>query len=159
MTRLEVTPAAPSELREPLRLLEEWLRNTEPVPDEFTEKLRRSVEVGDIELLSARLDGHTAGVLLLAFRPNVSLGGLFASIEDLYVRPESRGRGVGKALLKAADERCRERGVYYVEAQVEENEAETFYAAFGYESEPDVRVFSRSLPIGYRRDEKLKPDG
>ena len=99
-----------------------------------------------------------AGVLVLALRPNVSLGSRFASIEDLYVRPEARRKGVGSALLKAADERCTARGAYYLEAQVQENEAGTFYDASGYEQEPEVQVFSRSLVIPDRQDEKLKAD-
>jgi GNAT superfamily N-acetyltransferase len=63
------------------------------------------------------------------------------------VRPEARRRGVGLALLQAADERCEERGISYVEAQVEEKEAELLYAAVAYEPETGVRVLSRSLPI------------
>jgi hypothetical protein len=36
------------------------------------------------------------------------------------------------------------RGVSYVEAQVEDEEAAAFYAALGYEEEPGVCVYSRS---------------
>jgi hypothetical protein len=50
-------------------------------------------------------------------------------------------------MLKAVDELCTERGISYVEAQVEEKEAELLYAAVGYEPETGVRVLSRSLPI------------
>ena len=112
------------------------------------------MESGDLEILAAISGGRTVGVLVLGFRPSTSLGGLFASIEDLYVVPEARRDGVGTALLQAADERCRARDVSYLEAQVEENGAGDFYAGFGYEAEPDVRVFSRSLPLGDRGDEK-----
>ncbi len=133
-------------LREPLRLLEEWLRDGEPVPDSFVRELRRLVEAGDLEVLAANLEGRMVGVLVLAFRPNVSLGAPFASVEDLYVHPETRRQGVGKALLQAAGDRCRERGVSYLEAQVEEDAAGALYVASGYEAEPGTRVFSRSLP-------------
>ncbi|WP_166174481.1 GNAT family N-acetyltransferase [Rubrobacter tropicus] len=129
------------------------MREGAPVSDDFVEQIQHHVEAGDLEVLAARLGGETAGVLVLAFRPNVSLGGRFASIEDLYVRPEARRRGVGTALLKAADERCRRRGAHYLEAQIQESEASAFYAAFGYEPEPDLQVFSRSLVIRDRSNE------
>ena len=147
MTPAEVSPVPAAGLREPLRLLEGWLREDEPVPASFAQDLRRLVEAGDIEVLAARLDGRVAGVLVLAFRPNVSLASTFASIEDLYVRPESRRRDVGRALLQAAEDRCTDRDVSYLEAQVD-SDAGAFYAASGYEPQPGVRVFSRSLPLG-----------
>lgn len=148
MNPVEVLPVPATDLREPLRLLEGWLRDGEPVPDSFVEGLRRLVEAGDLGVLAARLDGRMAGVLVLAFRPNVSLGATFASIEDLYVHPRARRRGVGRVLLQAAHERCRDRNVSYLEAQVQEAAAEDLYAASGYEQETGVRVFSMSLPIG-----------
>ena len=117
------------------------------MPADFAGRLRKAVEAGDVEVLAARAEDQLLGVALLAYRLNVSAGGLFASVEDLYVRPEARRRGVGRALLQAADERCEERGISYVEAQVEEKEAELLYAAVGYEPETGVRVLSRSLPI------------
>ena len=91
--------------------------------------------------------GGVAGVAVLAYRLSFSAAGLFASIEDLYVRPELRRRGVGRALLEAVKERCDSRGVSYVEAKVEDEEAASFYSALGYEPETGVRVLSRSLPI------------
>ena len=142
-----VEVALPTGLAEPLALLEEALRDGDPVPEDFADRLRKAVEAGDAEVLAARAEDQILGVALLAYRLSVSAGGLFASVEDLYVRPEARRRGVGRALLQAADERCEERGISYVEAQVEVREAELFYAALGYEPETGVRVLSRSLPI------------
>ena len=142
-----VEVALPTGLAEPLALLEEALRDGDPVPEYFADRLRKAVEAGDVEVLVARSEDQILGVALLAYRLNVSAGGLFASVEDLYVRPEARRRGVGRAILKVVDELCAERGISYVEAQVEEKEAEQFYAALHYEPEAGVRVLSRSLPI------------
>lgn len=157
MKPIEVSVVPGLNLREPLCLLEERLRDGDPVPDSFVEEFRRHVEAGDLEVFSANLEGRIVGVLVLAFRPNVSLGAPFASIEDLYVHPEARRQGVGGALLRAANDRCRNRGVSYLEAQVKEGAADIFYAASDYELEPGVRVFSRSLPIG--EPEEQKADG
>ncbi len=114
------------------------------MPEAFVGQLREAVEAGNLEVLAARMEHRMVGVAALAYRLNISAGGLFASIEDLYVRAESRRRGVGRALLEAVAERCKIRGVSYVEVQVEDEEAAAFYSAVGYEPEPGVRVFSRS---------------
>ena len=141
---IEVSQIYGTKLAEPVRLLEESLRDGAPVPESFAEALRDAVESGELEVLAARAQGRVVGVVLLAYRLSVSAAGLFASIEDLYVRPEARRRGVGRALLEAVESRCASRGVSYVEAQVEDEEAAAFYSALGYEKEPGVRVFSRS---------------
>jgi GNAT superfamily N-acetyltransferase len=154
MNLIEVSPVPGPDLREPLRLLEEWLRDGEPVPDEFLREMQHQVNAGHLEVLAAHLGGRMVGVLVLAFRPNVSLGSTFASIEDLYVHPQARRKGVARVLLQAADDRCRNHSICYLEVQVEENAANAFYEASGYEPEPDVRVFSRSLAIQSGADEK-----
>ncbi|CAN5725783.1 hypothetical protein BH18ACT11_BH18ACT11_05210 [soil metagenome] len=145
MTPVEVIPA--TSLTEPLALLEESLRDGKPVSEDFANRLRRVIQAGDVEVLAARAEDRIVGVLVLAYRLNVSASGHFASIEDLYVRPEARRQGVGQALLTAANKRCTQRGISYVEVQVEDDEAEAFYAAQGYEPEGGVRVLSRFLPI------------
>ena len=147
MALVQVTTVSATELAGPLKLLEESLRGGESLPEEFIGQLRESVEAGDLEVLAARTEERTVGVAVLAYRLNVSAPGLFASIEDLYVRPESRRRGIGRALLEAAAERCKIRAVSYIEAQVEDDEAAAFYSAMGYEPELGVRVFSRSYAL------------
>jgi GNAT superfamily N-acetyltransferase len=144
---VEIAAVPATGLAEPLALLEESLRNGERVPTAFSDRLPKAVVAGDIEILVARAEDQILGVTLLAYRLNVSAGGQFASIEDLYVRQEARRQGIGRALLEAAHERCKESGISYVEVQVEEKEVETFYAALDYEPEAGVRVLSRSLPI------------
>lgn len=143
--RIKVRPAAPNELAEPLALLKEFSSEGDPIPPPFAERLARAVEAGDLELLVARVgpEGPAVGVAVLAFRPNISAGAFFASVEDLYVRPNARGQGVGRALLGAVEERCGARGISYVEVQTDE-EAAPFYEASGYETEAGVRVLSRS---------------
>jgi GNAT superfamily N-acetyltransferase len=144
---IEVTPAYGTELAEPVQLLEESLRGGEPVPDNFAKALHKAVEAGELEVLAARAEGRAVGVAVLAYCLSISAGGLFASIEDLYVRPDARRRGVGRALLEAVEKRCSSRGVSYVEAQIEDEEAGAFYSALGYEAEPGVRVFFRSYVL------------
>ena len=146
MNEVEVRPAAANALSEPLKLLEEALRDGEPLPQAFAERLARDVEGGDLEVLSARAGGRLVGVAVLAFRPGVSVGADFASVEELHVRPQERGRGVGRALLAAVGERCRGHGVSYVEVQTDEVTA-PFYEALGFEPETDVRVLSRSYEL------------
>lgn len=133
-------------LGEPLRLLAGFLREGEPLPEEFLSRLRAAVDGGYLEVFSARLEGRTVGALTLAFRPSIAAGGLFASIEDLYVEPGTRRRGVGAALLERVAGRCGERNISYVEVQVEDEEAVEFYAALGFE-EDVARVLSRSYPL------------
>ena len=144
MSPVEVIPA--TGLTEPLALLEASLRDGEPVSEDFAKRLRRAIQAGDVEVLAALAEGRIVGVLVLAYRLNVSASGHFASIEDLYVRPEVRRHGVASALLEAVNNRCTERGISYVEVQVEDA-AEAFYAALGFEPERSVQVLSRSLAI------------
>ena len=151
MRPVEVAQVDATDLAESLVLLEEAVRDGDPIPKDFADRLRKAIEAGDVEVLAARAEDQIQGVVLLVYRLSVSAGGLFASVEDLYVRPVARRQGIGRALLKAVDELCAERGISYVEVQVEEEVAEQFYAALGYEPEMGVRVLSRSLPISERR--------
>jgi len=142
---MEAAPVYGAELAEPVRLLEEFHRGGEPVPEVFARALGEAVQSGELEVLAARAEGRVVGVVLLAYRLSVSAAGKFASIEDLYVRPAARRQGIGRALLEEVEKRCTSRGVSYVEAQVEDEAAAAFYSALGYEEEPGVRVFSRSF--------------
>jgi PhnO protein len=84
----------------------------------------------------AELAGEPAGLLALAVRPSLTLGGWVGVLESLVVRPERRGLGVGEALLQFAKGLAAERGVVRLEAPVTEmhaGAAEPFLLALGFE--------------------------
>ncbi len=126
--------------------LEEAWRDGESLPDEFLGRLHGAVESGELEILTASVEGRQVGIVIISIRPNVSTAADFASIEELYVRPQAQRRGVGLALLEAVKERCVDRSISYVEVQTDD-EAAAFYEAGGYEEEPGVRVMSRAYVL------------
>lgn len=142
----EVTPVSGGQLEEPLRLLSEGLGSDNALPALFLEEFRKEVEDGRLELLAAFCDEDVLGVLVISYGLSISAGGRFASIEELYVRPDSRRQGAGRRLLEVAGERCRARGVSYIEVQTVEDEAQAFYEACGYEPE-EVTVMSSSYVL------------
>jgi GNAT superfamily N-acetyltransferase len=91
----------------------------------------------------ATVDGEVAGFALwfLSFSTWVGRHGIY--LEDLYVRPEQRGKGLGKALLAELARICVERGYGRLEwAVLDWNQpAIDFYRAHGAEPQDDWTVF------------------
>jgi GNAT superfamily N-acetyltransferase len=74
--------------------------------------------LGDPEagsVLVAEADGELVGVLVASWQMAMHVPGIYALIEDLWVRPAWRGRAVGAALIEAIAELARGRGVERVE--------------------------------------------
>jgi N-acetylglutamate synthase-like GNAT family acetyltransferase len=98
----------------------------------------------EMELLVAAdaLD-KAIGIVCLAHRPQIRLGGRVASIEELMVTQAWRRKGVGRELLKRAVERARVLGVKRLEVQsLAANAPETtaFFLACGF-CAADTQVF------------------
>lgn len=74
-------------------ILEEWIFNQKKA-----------------EVILAQADGEEAGFILFFHNFSTFLGRAGIYLEDLYVRPEFRGSGVGKALLKKLGAITVERG-------------------------------------------------
>ncbi len=111
--------------------------NTEfstPTPGaaELQSRLTQLLAGDDVVVL---LIGEPAsGVAVLSFRPNVWYQGPVAILDELYVRPELRGRRLGSALLDAALDLVRDRGGALLEINVdgEDTDARRFYEAHGF---------------------------
>jgi GNAT superfamily N-acetyltransferase len=80
-----------------------------------------------------KVDSVPAGHAVLTFRHSMEFGGLDAFVDDLFVRPVHRRRGLGKALLTALFDECRRRGVLavHVETGPGNEAARALYASFG----------------------------
>ncbi len=111
--------------------------NPTPGIDVLAARLERLLPGGDVIAL---LTGDPAtGFALLTLRPNVWYEGPVALLDELYIVPELRGRGLGSALLAAAEELTRARGGELLEINVdgEDIDARRFYERHGYaNSEP-----------------------
>ena len=97
----------------------------------LADRLRGLLEREDVATLVA--GDPPAGLALLTFRPSVWERGPVALLEELYVRPDLRGRGLGTQLLQRAFALSRERGSESFEIHVDEGDtdARRFYERHG----------------------------
>jgi GNAT superfamily N-acetyltransferase len=111
------------------------------VPDDLADALRRD-GFGDeprFEAMIAEHQGEPVGMTLYypVYRPSLAGHGLL--MEDLYVIPEARRLGVGRALMVRLARLAISRGCVYIEWLVESGNlpAETFYKATGATMDDD----------------------
>ena len=111
-------------------------------------RLRRALRLllqGHGAVFVARKEGPV-GLALLSYQITVEQGGRVAWLEELYVVPDRRGRGIGRALLKAALTEARRAGCVAVELEVVRGHerAARLYLREGFRKLPRDR-FSRPL--------------
>jgi GNAT superfamily N-acetyltransferase len=109
-----------------------------PGPPVLAGRLERLLSNDNVVALLA--GDPAVGLALLTLRPNVWYGGSVALLDELYVVPVERRRGIGTALLQGAEQECRRRGGELLEINVdgEDADARRFYERHGYANrEPD----------------------
>ncbi|MDP2362443.1 MAG: GNAT family N-acetyltransferase, partial [Ignavibacteria bacterium] len=96
-----------------------------------------------VEILIAEYDGKVVGQALFFKNFSTFLGKPGIYLEDLYVKPELRGKGIGKALLDKIISFAKERNYGRVEWSVLDwNEsAIDFYRKIGAKSLDDWTIF------------------
>lgn len=77
----------------------------------------------DVLLASPGPDEPPAAVAVLRYRHGIWRAGTDCLLEDLFVREDARGRGLGRALTEAALARARERGARRIELDANERNA------------------------------------
>jgi GNAT superfamily N-acetyltransferase len=90
----------------------------------------------------AEVDGETVGLALWFYNFSTFVGRHGLYLEDLYVRPDARGRGAGKALLAHLARRCVDEQLGRLEWSVLDWNAPAiaFYDALGSVSMDDWRI-------------------
>jgi ribosomal protein S18 acetylase RimI-like enzyme len=125
----EATVVDASEIARHLRDFNLEFEEPTPGVEELTENVARLLGSSEITVLLAG-DGPD-GLSLFRLRPALWSQGLEAYLQELYVVPNRRGQGIGRALLQRTIELARERGADGIDL----NTGETDAAARGlYES-------------------------
>jgi GNAT superfamily N-acetyltransferase len=103
------------------------------------------LERPDTVALVAEDDGSLIGFVDVEFRQRLNFLSRQAWVPDLVVAERARGRGVGRALLEAAEERARERGCWgmSLESASWRLDSHAFYERVGWS--PTGRSFTRAL--------------
>ena len=80
-------------------------------------------------------DGHPAGFVVLTVSFSMEYGGLRGFVDDFYVTPQYRRKGLGHAALEEVKRACRRRGVraLLVETEPENQAALSAYRSVGFE--------------------------
>ncbi|NKX56394.1 GNAT family N-acetyltransferase [Arthrobacter mobilis] len=137
MAATEVFPASAGHAGAVGRLLYDFNAEFEtpgPTAGELATRFRVLLARDDVLVLLSGAPGTPTGFAFLTLRPTPYYDGPLAQLEELYVRPGLRGRGIGTALLTAAILRVRERGAAEVHINVDEVDADArqFYERHGF---------------------------
>jgi len=95
----------------------------------------------------AENDGKLEGYLFAVFVLSLEHGGLMAEIDEFFVISAARGRGVGLALLRYAEEALKKRGIFRLQLQlaVANQSARDFYIGSGYERRVTYELWDKHL--------------
>ncbi len=122
MSRTRVLAAGARDAAAVLALLRRQFRELEiAVPAARQERAVRGAlrDPARGTFLLLHVGGPPAGVAYLSYQWTLEHGGRIAWLEELYVEPEQRSRGLGARLLRAALREARRRGCAAVDLEVE----------------------------------------
>lgn len=141
---LEIATARSEDVSPILNLLRTQLQEHDIVlTDEALQRATRGL-IEDHELgriLTARLDGELVGVAVLSFLWTLEHGGPAVWLDEVYVEPAWRGRGIGRQLVEAATQVARDSGCIALDLEVDAGHeaAERLYVRMGFRRHRRVR--------------------
>jgi GNAT superfamily N-acetyltransferase len=142
----QVRRATPGDAPAVARLLHDFQREyDEPSPGVEALEERYGELIRNKEMIVLLVGDGPDGFAQLRFRPWVYSAGLHSYLEELYVVPDLRGNGLGRALLEAAMETARGEGAEQMELGTSEADtaARKLYESAGFinrEGGPDGPV-------------------
>ena len=140
---MSVRRAGPAEVESIGQLLHDFNKEFDeptPGPEALADRIRQLLAAGETAVLIAG-DGPD-GLAVLRFRPGIWTDALECYLAELYVIPERRGQGIGRALMEAAIELARREGADRMDLGTSEEDvaARALYESLGFtsrEGKPD----------------------
>ena len=122
-----------------------------PGPQTVAERVRSLLTAGEMTVLLG--GAGPDGLAVLRFRPALWTEGLECYLEELYVVPERRGRGLGRALMEAALDVARREGADEMHLGTSEDDvaARALYESLGF----SCREGKPGGPVNYFYEREL----
>ncbi len=122
-----------------------------PGPEAVAARMSELIEAGDSAVLLA--EPGPAGIAVLRFRPAIWSSGLESYLAELYVVPDRRGQGLGRALLEEGLALARARGADQIGLDTSDDDvaARALYESLGFSNNegapdgPSMRHYEREL--------------
>lgn len=137
MTDPDFKPAAPDDIETLIPMLREFYAHEGLA---FDESIARRSLLGVIDgdalgrVFLITLAGEVAGYVVLTFGYSLEFHGRDAFVDELYLRDEYRGKGIGKRALEFLAGVCADNGVCALHLEVERSNthAQAVYRKFGF---------------------------
>jgi ribosomal protein S18 acetylase RimI-like enzyme len=133
--RPDVRRATPGDAPQVAQLLHDFNSEfDESTPDVETLEGRYAEQIRNRDMTVLLIGDGPDGFAQLRYRPWVHSAGLHSYLEELYVVPDLRGNGLGRALLEAALDTARREGADYMELGTSESDtaARALYESAGF---------------------------
>lgn len=87
-------------------------------------------------------DDGAAGVCVVCYAVSTSMGALVAKLDDVSVKPDRRGEGIGTVMINALKEQLTKESVTRIDVAVhlDNPEARTFYQRLGFQPLNEERL-------------------
>jgi len=120
-----------------------------PPRDAFERAVAHLLSRPDLgRILVAAVDDEIVGVAQISFAFALEHGGRSAWLDELYVEPAQRQKGIGEALLRSACQLAQALGAHAVDLEVEPGHPQAFrlYERHGFAKHERQRFFLRLAP-------------
>jgi ribosomal protein S18 acetylase RimI-like enzyme len=155
-SEIHVRQATAEDAGEIARLLHDFnLEYSEPTPEPatLTATVRHLLEDSEIVVLLAGTSRPPDGLSLFRFRPALWADGPETYLQELYVVPHLRGRGIGRCLLEATIDFARAAGAAGIDLNTGETDAaaRNLYESMGFTNKeggpngPSMLFYEREL--------------
>lgn len=107
-----------------------------PIPDSYIRQTFQAILSGSPYAAAYLMEdgGQTAGYALLAFTWSQEGGGPAVWIEEIYILPAFRGRGLGQAFFEALRRLYPEAARFRLEVEADNLRAKALYRRMGFDS-------------------------
>ena len=140
MSELQILPVTPADAEILIALARDFHREDGHPLDPALEPGLRKLAEGDplAPTWIIREAGAVIGYVGLSLGHSIMAGGPDGFIDDLYLVPAVRGRGIGRRVLAFVEGEARKRGfrALHLEVELANTRAQRTYAAAGFEPSP-----------------------